>query len=137
MTLLFADTFLWTALADRTDQWHEVVVRYEATLSPDVRLVTTEEVLVEFATQLGTKAARLRRAATLFARDILSNPTIEVVPQSHASFLEGLRLFEDRPDKLYSLTDCISMQTMKRRGITQALTHDRHFAQEGFEAVFR
>jgi len=40
-----------------------------------------------------------------------------------------------RPDKGYSLVDCISMQTMRREGITDALTHDRHFEQEGFRAL--
>jgi predicted nucleic acid-binding protein len=30
------------------------------------------------------------------------------------------------------LTDCISMETMRQEGITEILTHDAHFAQEGF-----
>ena len=42
-----------------------------------------------------------------------------------------------RPDKGYSLTDCISMQTMRREGLTEILTNDRHFEQEGFRALFR
>lgn len=137
MRTLFADTFFWTALVDRTDQWHEEVVRYEGSLGADDIIVTTEEVLVEFATQLGARAEQLRRAASLFVRDVLANPGVEIVPQSHESFLEGLALFEARPDKLYSLTDCISMQAMKRRAISEALTHDRHFSQEGFQAIFR
>jgi predicted nucleic acid-binding protein len=29
------------------------------------------------------------------------------------------------------------MQTMRREGITQALTNDAHFVQEGFRALFR
>ena len=49
----------------------------------------------------------------------------------------GLDLYEARPDKLYSLTDCVSMQTMKDRAADEALTHDRHFMQEGFRALFR
>ena len=42
-----------------------------------------------------------------------------------------------RPDKGYSLTDCISMQTMGSQGIRDVLTNDRHFEQEGFQALFR
>jgi predicted nucleic acid-binding protein len=42
-----------------------------------------------------------------------------------------------RPDKGYSLTDCISMGTMRREAITEVLTNDRHFEQEGFRALFR
>ena len=48
-----------------------------------------------------------------------------------------MNLYEARPDKGYSLTDCISMQTMRKEGISEALTDDRHFEQEGFRALFR
>jgi predicted nucleic acid-binding protein len=42
-----------------------------------------------------------------------------------------------RPDKGYSLVDCISMQTMGQEELTEVLTNDRHFEQEGFRALFR
>jgi len=29
------------------------------------------------------------------------------------------------------------MQTMRREGLTDVLTNDRHFEQEGFRALFR
>jgi uncharacterized protein len=54
-----------------------------------------------------------------------------------ASFQTGLILYQSRPDKGYSLVDCISMQTMREEGLTAALTNDRHFEQEGFQALFR
>jgi hypothetical protein len=59
----------------------------------------------------------------------LASSVILVIPQSRASFLAGLQLYRARPDKGHSLTDCISMQTMR--------TDDRHFEQEGFRALFR
>ena len=68
---------------------------------------------------------------------ILQDPTVRVIPQSHESFLAGLELYRSRPDKGYSLADCISMLTMRREGLTVALTNDRHFEQEGFRALFR
>ena len=49
------------------------------------------------------------------------------VPQSRNSFLDGLALYNARLDKGYSLVDCISMQTMRREGLTDILTNDRHF----------
>ena len=49
----------------------------------------------------------------------------------------GLALYAARPDKGYSLTDCISMATMRKKGLTEVLTNDRHFEQEGFRALFR
>ena len=69
--------------------------------------------------------------------ELIENLEVRVVPQSRESFLEGLELYRARPDKGYSLTDCISMQTMRREGLTDVLTNDRHFEQEGFRALFR
>jgi uncharacterized protein len=52
-------------------------------------------------------------------------------------FWQGWKLYAARPDKGYSLVDCISMQTMRKEGLTEVLTNDRHFEQEGFRALFR
>ena len=60
-----------------------------------------------------------------------------VQPQSRESFLAGLRLYEQRYDKGYSLVDCISMTTMRRHEISEVLTNDHHFTQEGFKVVLR
>jgi predicted nucleic acid-binding protein len=62
---------------------------------------------------------------------------VRVIPQSREGFLDGLTLYEDRPDKGHSLADCISMQIMHREGLTDVLSNDRHFEQEGFRTVFR
>jgi len=66
-----------------------------------------------------------------------NDPDIHIVPQTRTGFLDASTLYNARPDKGYSLTDCISMQTMRREGITEVLTNDRHFEQEGFRALFR
>jgi predicted nucleic acid-binding protein len=62
---------------------------------------------------------------------------VHIIPQSHESFPSGLDLYAARPDKGYSLVDCISMQTMRKERLTEVLTNDRHFEQEGFRALFR
>jgi len=59
----------------------------------------------------------------------------QLSPKSHDSFLAGLKLYRARPDKGYSLTDYISMETMARQGLTDALTNDKHFEQEGFRVL--
>jgi len=79
----------------------------------------------------------MRRKAVMNARRILDDPGVRVVPQSRESFLSGMALYEARPDKGYSLVDCISMQTMRLQGLTEVLTNDRHFEQEGFRVLFR
>ena len=47
-------------------------------------------------------------------------------------FLEALALYEARPDKSYSLTDCLSMQVMRREGLTDVLTNDHTSPRKGF-----
>jgi predicted nucleic acid-binding protein len=69
-------------------------------------------------------------------RDILSDPTTQVLPQTSADFAAALALYESRPDKGYSLTDCRSMLALRALGISEVLTHDHHFTQEGFTILF-
>jgi len=135
MTALFADTFYWIALADFTDRAHEQALSVTAERAASA-IVTTDEVLAEYL-NFFSRTPEARRRAVESARAILSNPAIRVIPQSRGSFLAGLDLYAQRSDKDYSLTDCISMQTMRREGLTEALTGDRHFEQEGFRALFR
>jgi predicted nucleic acid-binding protein len=79
----------------------------------------------------------VRREAGATIQDILQDANIRILPQSRKPFLDGVALYIARPDKGYSLIDCISMLTMRREGLTEALTNHRHFEQEGFRALFR
>ena len=53
------------------------------------------------------------------------------------TFARGFDLYARRPDKSWSLTDCISFVVMTDRGLTEALTGDHHFEQAGFRALLR
>ena len=133
--MFFADTFYWIALTNKRDSAHLAVINFTATLGPR-SVVTNDEVLTEFLAYCASDEL-LRASAGNAVRDLLTDPDIRVIAQSRSSFLEGLALYNRRPDKGYSLTDCISMQTMRREGLTDVLTNDRHFEQEGFRALFR
>ena len=136
MTVLFADTFYWIALADFNDSAHQwaLSITTERAASP---IVTTDEVLAEYLTFFAAAPAPLREQVAASVQGILANPAIRVIPQSRGSFPAGLELYIQRPDKGYSLTDSVSLQTMRREGQTQALTKDRRFEQEGFQVLFR
>jgi predicted nucleic acid-binding protein len=99
-------------------------------------LMTTDAVFGEFLTHYSAAPTHLRQQAASTVRRLLSSPHVTVIEQNRTVFLEGLQLFEARPDKGYSLTDCISMNVMRHEGLTEVLTNDRHFAQEGFQLVF-
>jgi uncharacterized protein len=133
---VFADTFYWIALSDLGDDWHKRALKISRTLI-GVQLVTTDSVLIEYVNFFSRHQAALRRAVVEAVHDILNDENIEVVPQTRLSLLSGMALHAGRPDKNYSLTDCISMQVMRELGIFEVLTHDEHFQQEGFVLLLR
>jgi len=136
MTALFADTFYWIALADSTDSAHQRALALTAERSTS-RIFTTDEVLTEYLTFFATAPEQFRSEAASSVEGLLASSVVRVIPQSRESFRAGLQLYRARPDKGYSLVDCISMQTMRKEGLTEVLTNDRHFEQEGFRALFR
>jgi predicted nucleic acid-binding protein len=104
-------------------------------LLAETKLITTEDVLVELLNFFSEYGEKARRGAAAQAERILSSASVEVLPQSHETFMAALALYKARPDKGYSLTDCISMHAMRERGIVDVLTNDDHFRQEGFTAL--
>ena len=100
-------------------------------------MLTTDEVLVEYLNFLSGRGSALRAYGAGRVEDLLSEDTVEVVPYSRERFLAGFALWRSRLDKAYSLTDCISFELMRTRNLTDALTHDHHFTQEGFTALLR
>jgi uncharacterized protein len=131
MRRVFADAVYWVALAHRKDQWHQKALLVSEQLG-QVTLVTTDEVLNEFLAFFSAFGREMRVQSARTVRDLLIDSSVQVMPQSRHTFLAGLALYEGRPDKSYSLTDCISMATMRDQGITDVLTADVHFTQEGF-----
>ena len=131
MKRVFADTFFWLALANPADQWHSAAQTAAAQI-PTAHIVTTDEVLTEFLTGMAGRGAYLRHQAVRITRRILADTNVTVLPQTRESFLGGLAFYEQRADKGYSLTDCISMNACREAGIVDVLAHDHHFTQEGF-----
>src|SRR5215510_4253141 len=136
MKQVFADTLYWVASITPGDSWHAPTLRAVAALGP-VHLVTTEEVLVKFRSAYAGRAAYMRGKALQTVRAILVNVSVTVRPQTHESFMRGLDFYANRSDKAYSLVDCISMHTMRQMGLTEVLTNDHHFTQEGFAILIK
>jgi uncharacterized protein len=136
MNTFFGDTFYFKALLHPGDDWHPQVVAFTAAL-PSARIMTTQEVLVEVLTTFGGHGRVWRQTAAEYVAALSQNPSFIVLPQSEQSFTAGLELYRRRLDKNWSMTDCISMEMMKRHDLRQVLTHDEHFDQAGYEAIFR
>jgi predicted nucleic acid-binding protein len=124
MTRVFADTFYWAALTSTEDAAHERAMELSRSVHPD-KIVTTDEVLAEYLAFFASARPSVRAQAGRIVADLIVNPAVLVVPQSRESFLGGLELYRARPDKGYSLTDCISMQTMLRGFALKSIVRGR------------
>ena len=132
MSGVFADTFYFLALLNPRDEKHAAVRAWSRESESEV--VTTDYVLVEVAD--GMAHSRRRTQAAELVESLRSMPGFRVIEADTALLRRGLALYADRPDKEWSLTDCISFVVMEREGLREALTGDRHFAQAGFVALF-
>ena len=128
MSVAFADSFYFLALLNRRDRMH--VRAQQIASGRDFRALTTRAVLIEVADALA--GTRTRAIAADYLADLERLDSVEIVPLSEELYARGFALYCDRPDKEWSLTDCISFVVMGDRGIREALTGDRHFAQAGF-----
>jgi predicted nucleic acid-binding protein len=128
----FADTWFYIALLDRDDQHHRQVVEFLD--AREVMFITTRWVLAEVGNALGGTA--LRGNVTTLLNDLERDPSTVIVKHSDDLYRKGLKLFSARPDKNWSLTDCISFEAMKELQVGEVLTGDHHFTQAGFTVVF-
>ena len=95
-------------------------------------IITSQMVLDEL---LGTftrqNTAHLRPIA-LKLIDALADLGVIVIAQTPEQFSEAIARYGKYADKLWSLTDCASMNIMASRTIQIALTNDHHFEQANF-----
>jgi predicted nucleic acid-binding protein len=133
---VFGDTFYWIALLNADDSAHERAAAFDISLTRPP-IITTQETLIEFLTFFSGRGPRFRIKAVAVAHSLTLNQGVRIFPQTHETYSAGVAFYASRPDKGYSLTDCISMQTMWREQVTDVLTNDRHFEQEGFRPLFR
>ena len=133
MNVQFADSFVFLAILNPRDRRHAAAV--EAMNRTSVPLVTTAWVLTELADGL---CARNSRGVFLKIEERLRRDgRVTIVGASDELYEAGLGLYRGRPDKDWSLTDCISFVIMADREIREALTGDHHFEQNGFVALLK
>jgi len=94
-------------------------------------------VRVEFLNGFSDRGPRLRKAVAHAVEALRSDRNVIVMPQTSEQFQNALQQYPQATDKSWSLTDCASFRIMQTEGIRLALTHDRHFAQAGYDALLR
>jgi len=133
MTDVFLDTVGLIAVWDEADQWHAAAEdTYRQLLSQGRRLVTTGLVLLECGNAAARRPYRrkvneLRRG--LEEEGLLVEPTPEEVDQAWATYDRG-------EAGQAGIIDHVSFVVMRRLGLTEAFTNDRHFQAAGFTTLF-
>jgi predicted nucleic acid-binding protein len=133
MPRYLVDTWFLVALVDSLDSQHRQAVDLHRR-TQGALLVTHEGVLGEFLTFYSGFGTTLRRRALERVQSLRVHPQYEVAAFT-ALFPAAVNLYSRRPDKEYSLIDCMSMVLMEQQKITHVLTNDHHFRQEGFTVV--
>lgn len=133
MNPCFADAFYFLALLNEDDACHRSVLEFSRSIRRPI--VTTAWVLTEVADAMAQPVNR-----PLFLRlvqDLRNDPGSTVVPCTPDLYESGLSMYAERPDKGWSLTDCISFVVMRERRVSEALTRDHHFEQAGFFVLLK
>jgi hypothetical protein len=133
MNGIFADTSYYVALLLKNDSRHERAV--ELTMHNSGLVVTTGWILSELGSFLSPPPTR--QLFVDLVKDLQSDPGVAVVSADMVQFNSGLEIYRGRPDKAWSLVDCISFLIMREKGLIDAWTTDHHFEQAGFRAMLK
>jgi len=133
MSNVFLDTVGLIAVWDDTDQWHAAAhAVYGILLAQGRGLVTTSLVLYECGNAAARRPYRsdvneLRKF--LVREQLLVDPTQAEIEDAWAAYDQG-----DAGGA--GIVDHLSFRVMRRLGLTEALTNDRHFQAAGFTTLF-
>lgn len=133
MTPVFLDTVGLIALWDEDDQWHSDASAAFSQLQQQVRsVVTTTLVLYECGNAAARRPYRvdvddLRQR--LAGADQLIDPTDADLAAAWSAYRAGHA-------GEAGIVDHVSFAAMRRLGLIDAFTNDRHFAAAGFKPLF-
>ena len=133
MSEIFADTAGWANFFVRTEPYHTQAVAWvrQWRLQGN-RIVTTNYVFTELVALFHSPLRVSRSVVIRYIDAIKSAPYVETVHIDPTIDASAWALLKARLDKDWYLVDCSSFVIMQQRGITEALTTDRHFEQAGF-----
>ena len=131
--MTFVDSLYIIALINPRDQHHtralELAEQFDGT-----PLLITDAIFLEIG---NTLARRFKPQGIGAIERPKSGAEVTCVHLTPDLFDRGFQYFSKHRDKDWGLVDCISFVAMRDHGVTDALTHDRHFIQAGFRALMR
>jgi len=130
------DTAAFLALANRRDALRQQAKEVRDLIAREGRIVlTTEWVLAEFLNAMQRPPART--LAVQMVEQLRQSRRTKILPASTEGWQKGYDLYKSRPDKAWSLVDCISMRICQEWSIRDVFTSDRNFEQAGYVTLMR
>ncbi len=134
MNRVFLDSAYAIALSAVTDQYHQKAeILAQKIETSGNTLITTRAVVLEIGNALAR--IRYRNAAIELLDSLEEDPNVEIIPLSEELYNRAMKLYRQRADKEWGMTDCISFVVMQDHGLKEALTTDVHFKQAGFRSL--
>ncbi|BCV23007.1 type II toxin-antitoxin system VapC family toxin [Moorella sp. Hama-1] len=99
------------------------------------KLITTTAVLLEIGNSLARQ--RYRSAAIKLLNALESDPTIKIINMSGKIYQAALRLYRERQDKEWGLTDCASFVVMQQKGLKKALTKLHQLGKNPYPYIYK
>ena len=133
MTAIFLDTVGLVAMWNRADQWHEAALAaFRLIKSKRHTLVTTSYILLE----CGNSAARrpYRQQPNLLRHYLELRH--DVVFRTVNDWDEAWSTYSAGDASQTGIVDQVSFIVMRRLGIIEAFTNDKHFEAAGFRVLF-
>lgn len=130
---MLVDTSGFLCLLHKDEPQHAAAVAiYDAARAP----LTHNYVLAEFVPLAQVRGLPREKSLT-FSESILTDGAIEIIWVDESLHNKAVELLQARQDKTYSLCDAVSFIVMRERGMTDALTTDKHFEQENFTRLLK
>jgi predicted nucleic acid-binding protein len=133
MNVVFLDTVGLIAQWDTTDQWHPLAeAAYQRIKAQRQSVLTTTFILLE----CGNAAARRTfRSDVCMLRQVLELRNELIVP-TEEDWKQAWAAYERGEAAQAGIVDHVSFAVMRRLGLTEAFTNDRHFPAAGFTVLF-
>ena len=126
--MIFIDTGAWFALLAEDDEDHHAAVTWRRA-NKKKRLVTTDYVVAELLNLMNARRQKQRVKKVVSELRGKRQASLERVQEE--DFEKALDMFQERQDKRWSFTDCVSLVVMRRLGVKIAFAFDKHFRQFG------
>ena len=132
-TKIFVDTGAYFAQFYQRNQYHEQAMeRWKNLKKHRVKFFITHHIMVELATLL---ARRTDNEFTFKKLEKVYNSDVFIELTTENDERNVMKLLKKYSDQRAGIVDCLSFVVMKRLGLKQVFTFDRHFEHAEFKAI--